>query len=69
MNAFFTDGIQPCYGQNKRQRKQRKIVNFYKMSDSRTPDNNKAIFGKQKTTVAAEHADKTTAASKKEKAF
>ncbi|CEG64718.1 hypothetical protein RMATCC62417_01644 [Rhizopus microsporus] len=65
LSAFFTDGIQPRYGQNKRKRKQRKIVGFYKMSDSRAPDNNKAIFGKQKTTAAADHADKTTTASKK----
>ncbi|CEG67822.1 hypothetical protein RMATCC62417_04187 [Rhizopus microsporus] len=35
------------------------------MSDSRAPDNNKAIFDKQK--ITAEHADKTTTASKKRK--
>ncbi|CEG69095.1 hypothetical protein RMATCC62417_05234 [Rhizopus microsporus] len=35
------------------------------MSDSRAPDNNKAIFGKQKP--AGEHADKATTASKKRK--
>ncbi|RCH91011.1 hypothetical protein CU097_007727 [Rhizopus azygosporus] len=67
LNAFFTDGFQPYCGQNKRQRKQRKIVDFYKMSDSRAHNNNKAIFDKQKTIAAAEHADKTTTASKKRK--
>ena len=37
------------------------------MSNGRALDNNKAIFGKQQTIAAVEHADKTTTASKKRK--
>ncbi|RCH85728.1 hypothetical protein CU097_004742 [Rhizopus azygosporus] len=37
------------------------------MSNGRALDNNKAIFGKQQTIAAVEHADKTTTASKKKK--